>query len=168
MKGHKFEKQFLRILFILNVGLLVPILFRKPPIKDWLLVYLFNAFTNSIIDHFLTSHNIVTYPVRFLRKTTKIHVLFDLLLYPTFTVLYNQMTEKDKPLSTFYKLVSLVIPLFFIEFWAVRRTDLIKWKKGWNWYYTLGSIILKSLVTRSLIEIVRKISKHQVQWLINN
>ena len=73
------------------------------------------------------------------------------------------MTEKDKPLSTFYKLVSLVIPLFFIEFWAVRRTDLIKWKKGWNWYYTLGSIILKSLVTRSLIEIVRKISKHQVQ-----
>ncbi|MFP3669033.1 hypothetical protein SB717_28240 [Priestia sp. SIMBA_032] len=34
MKGHKFEKQFLRILFILNVGLLVPILFRKPPIKD--------------------------------------------------------------------------------------------------------------------------------------
>ncbi|MGN7485599.1 CBO0543 family protein [Priestia megaterium] len=163
MKGHRFEKQFLRSLFILNVGLLIPILFRRPPIKDWLLVYLFNASTNSIIDYFLTLHNIVTYPVRFLGKTTKIHVLFDLLLYPTFTVLYNQMTEKDKPLSIFYKLVALVIPLFFIEFWAVRRTDLIKWKKGWNWYHTFSGIILKSLVTRSLIAIIRKIEKHQAQ-----
>jgi hypothetical protein len=163
MKRHKLEKLFLRVLLILNIGFLVPILFRKPPIKDWLLVYLFNTLTNVIIDHFLSSHHIVTYPVRFLKKTTKIHVLFDLLLYPTFTVFYNQMTAKDKPFAIFYKLLSLIIPLFLIECWAEKKTGLIRWKKGWNWYHTLGGIMFKSLATRLFIGIVRKISKNQVQ-----
>jgi hypothetical protein len=163
MKRHKFENNFLRTLLILNIGILGPLLFRKPSIKDWLLVYLFNALTNGIIDNFLTSSNIVKYPVRLFQKTTKTHYLFDFLLYPTFTVLYNQMTWKDKPFAVLYKLLALIAPLSLVELWAEKRTNLIKWKKGWNWYTTFFGIIFKSLLTRFFMEIVRKISKNQVQ-----
>lgn len=40
MKGNKFDKLFLRVLFILNLVFLIPIILRKPPIKDWIVVYL--------------------------------------------------------------------------------------------------------------------------------
>ncbi|WP_305954791.1 hypothetical protein [Priestia megaterium] len=51
-------------------------------------------------------------------------------MYPTFTVFYNQMTAKDKPFAIFYKLLSLIIPLFLIECWAEKKTGLTRWKKG--------------------------------------
>ena len=161
MKGNTFNKLFLRVLFILNLVFLIPIILRKPPIKDWIVVYLFNAVTNGIIDKLLTSYNIVKYPVRFVPKIFNIHILFDFLLYPTFTILYNQVTMKDKPFAIFYKLLFLITPAFLVEVWAVSKTHLIKWKKGWNWYHTFISIMFKSLVTRSFIGIIRKISEKQ-------
>jgi hypothetical protein len=69
---------------------------------------------------------------------------------------------RDKPCAIFYKLLSLIIPFFLIEFWAEKKTGLIRWKKGWNWYHTLIGIMFKSLATRLFIGIVRKISKNQV------
>ncbi|MFP3727614.1 CBO0543 family protein [Priestia filamentosa] len=161
MKGNKSDKRFLRVLCILNLVFLIPIILRKPPIKDWIVVYLFNAVTNGIIDKLLTSYNIVKYPVRFVPKIFNIHILFDFLLYPTFTILYNQVTMKDKPFAIFYKLLFLITPAFLIEVWAVSKTHLIKWKKGWNWYHTFISIMFKSLLTRSFIGIIRKISEKQ-------
>ncbi|MFP3847225.1 CBO0543 family protein, partial [Priestia filamentosa] len=97
---------------MLNLVFLIPIILRKPPIKDWIVVYLFNAVTNGIIDKLLTSYNIVKYPVRFVPKIFNIHILFDFLLYPTFTILYNQVTMKDKPFAIFYKLLFLITPAF--------------------------------------------------------
>jgi len=161
MKGNKFDKLFLHVLFILNLVFLIPIILRKPPIKDWIVVYLFNAVTNGIIDKLLTSYSIVKYPVRFVPKIFNTHILFDFLLYPTFTVLYNQATMKDKPFAIFYKLLFLTTPAFLIEFWAMRKTHLIKWNKGWKWYHTFSSIIFKSLTTRLFIGIIRKVSEKQ-------
>jgi hypothetical protein len=60
---------------------------------------------------------------------------------------------KDKPFASFYKLFYFTIPMFFVEFWAVRKTDLIKWNKGWKWYHTFISITIKSLCTRLFIGI---------------
>jgi len=68
MKSKKFDKNFLRVNFIITLIVLIPIIFRKPPIKDWLLVYLYNAATNGIADKFLTTFKIVKYPVRFFPK----------------------------------------------------------------------------------------------------
>lgn len=161
MKGNKFDKTFLRIVFLINLIVLIPIIMRKPSIKDWVLVYLFNAVTNSFIDNYLTERGTVKYPVRFLPKRFNTHILFDYLIYPTLTILYNQITIKDKPFVIIFKTLYFTIPMFFIEFWAVRKTGLIKWNKGWKWYHSFFSVTLKSLITRLFVEIIRVIDRSQ-------
>lgn len=163
MKKVKTEKVFLILLFPLSLGIFFLSL-RKPPIKDWLLVYFFNAATNAILDKLLVSYNKVKYPIRLLPKIFETHILFDYILYPTATILYNQMTYKDNPVKIFLKLFYFSIPLLLIEYWAERKTNLIKWKKGWNWHHSFLSITAKSFLTRSLISLVRKTSKKQEKY----
>ena len=157
MKRNKTQKKFLRITLIINLVILIPLLIRKPPVKDWIIVYLFNAVTNGLIDNVLSRHKIVKYPVRLFSKSFDIHILFDFFVYPTLTVFYNQMTQKDKIFPIIYKLIFIIIPSFFIELWAVKKTDLIEWGKKWKWYHTFFGLILKSLFTRMVIGVVRKL-----------
>ncbi|ADU29516.1 CBO0543 family protein [Evansella cellulosilytica] len=161
MKNNKSQRQFLLIAFILNLVLLVPLALRKPPVKDWVIVYLFNALTNGIIDNVLSKKKIIKYPIKLFPKIFDTHELFDFLLYPTFTILYNQITYKDKVGSIIYKLFLITTPAFFIELWATRNTDLVKWSKKWKWYHTYFSIILKSLFTRLIIGSIRGIESKQ-------
>lgn len=161
MKGNKFDKTFLRVVLIINLIVLIPIVLRKPPIKDWLLVYLYNAITNGLADRILSYYKIVKYPVRFLPNVFQSHILFDYLIYPTITVLYNQMTMKDKLFPIIYKLFYFTIPMFLVEYWAVRKTHLIKWSKGWKWYHTFISVSIKSLITRTFIGLTRMIDEIQ-------
>ncbi|WP_246880066.1 CBO0543 family protein [Bacillus suaedae] len=151
----------MRILVAVTIGLL-PLFLRKPPIKDWLLVYFFNAISNGFIDQIIAKQKIVKYPVRLLPKLFKKHIVFDYLVYPTITIFYNQVTSKDKPITIFYKLLFFSIPMLFVELWAAKKTDLVDWKKGWAWYHTLISITIKSSVTRLFIGLVRAIDKKQM------
>lgn len=163
MKGKKFGQYFLSLVIILIVGSL-PIVLRKPPIKDWVLVYLFNAVTNGIIDKIIASLNIVKYPVRLFPNFFETSITFDFFAYPFITILYNQLTYRDKPFAIIYKVFLLAIPILVIELWAEKNTSLIKWKKGWSWYHTFFSIIIKSLVTRIFIGAVRKVEKRQRKY----
>ncbi len=81
-----FGQYFLSLVIIVIVGSL-PIVLRKPPIKDWVLVYLFNAVTNGIIDNIITSFNIVKYPVRLFPKLFKASITFDFFTYPQFSII---------------------------------------------------------------------------------
>ncbi|MET3683229.1 putative membrane protein [Alkalibacillus flavidus] len=161
MKADKSDELFLRFMSILTLGSLLLLLFRKPPIKDWLVVYLFNATTNTILDNILVSSKILSYPVRFFPKVFNTHILFDFLIYPTFTILYNQMTEKDKLGPIIYKLLYFVVPMLLIETWAAKKTNLIAWKKWWKWYHTLLGFVFKSLITRSVLGLVNKVENKQ-------
>ncbi|WP_256243729.1 CBO0543 family protein [Bacillus sp. V3B] len=76
MKERKFSKLFLRLTLVVALGAL-PITLRKPPIKDWIIVYLFNAVTNGIIDNIFTSLKIIKYPVHLLPKLFEKSVNFD-------------------------------------------------------------------------------------------
>ena len=159
MRNNKKEKRLLTIALLINTIILIPLILRKPPIKDWVIVYLFNAVTNGILDKFLTKYKFVKYPVRLFPEVFKTHLLFDFFLYPTFTVLYNQITYKDNALKAFIKLILITIPPFLIEVLAEKKTDYIIWTQKWKWYHTLFSLILKSSVTRLLITSIRRLSK---------
>ncbi|WP_312889164.1 CBO0543 family protein [Desertibacillus haloalkaliphilus] len=160
MKRNKIDKGILGSLLAFGFVLL-PIMLRKPPIKDWLLVFLWNAVTNGIIDKVVVSYNTVKYPVRLLPKMFKTNILFDFLLYPVVTIIYNQLTEKDKPLVIFLKLFYFTIPMILIELYAERKTGLIKFKRGWRWYHSFISLNIKSLLTRLWIGWVRKLAERQ-------
>lgn len=154
MGGKRNEKRFLYGLLIFSMGIL-PLLMKRPPKKDWLFAYMYNAMTNIILDKWFTV-NYISYPTRLLPKIFRIHILYDVLLYPIATVMYNQLTSKDKPVAIIYKVLFFSVPLTIFEFWAERNTGLIKWKSGWRWYHTFISVNLKSLITRVIVSVFRK------------
>jgi len=156
--NNKFEKRFLRVLFILTL-LGLPFLFRKPPVKDSILTFLLNGYTNGIVDRFVVTHKLIKYPVRYFRKEFKIHVLFDFLLYPTVSVIINKLTKNDKPLVIIYKIILFIFPIFLIELWAERNTNLIRWRRPWKWYHTLLSLTVKSVLNRLMIGAIRVLDK---------
>jgi hypothetical protein len=51
---------------------------------------------------------------------------------------YNQWTLNSKPLGIFLKILPFAIPEVIIETIAERKSNLITWKKGWNWYHSFG------------------------------
>lgn len=154
MGGKKNEKKFLYGLLLIYIGML-PVVMKRSPKKDWLFAYIYNVITNIILDKWVTS-DFISYPTRLLPKIFNIHILYDAFLYPLVTVIYNQWTSKDKPIAIFYKVLLLSVPLTIFEFWAERKTGLIKWSNGWRWYHTLLSVSFKSLTTRGLVSIYRR------------
>ncbi|MCA1038333.1 hypothetical protein LCM00_02320 [Bacillus infantis] len=165
MKRSKSDKKILWALSFLSIGVLFFTL-RKPPIKDCLLAYLFNAYTNAIIDKYVVAKQYVTYPVRFLPKLSDVNILFDYLFYPTASLLANLVTNKDKGLLLAIKMIGITFTIFRIESWAERNTKLVKWQKGWTGYHSFATITLKSFLNRYIIEIVRKIDKHQQEKIL--
>ncbi|MEG6532747.1 CBO0543 family protein [Caldibacillus thermoamylovorans] len=108
-----------------------------------------------MLDKWVTA-GYISYPTRLLPNIFHIHILYDVLLYPMFTVIYNQITSKDKLIAVIYKVFFFSVPLTIFESWAERKTGLIKWISGWRWYHTFLSVNLKSLITRGMVSIHRK------------
>ncbi len=147
----KLEKSFLYVLFFATASAL-PALLRKPPKHEWAFAYIWNAATNILLDKIAVKKGWVAYPTRLFPRLFSIHVLFDTLLYPTATVIYNQMTYKEKFLPSLYKVFFFSIPLTAIEIWADRYTGLIRWGTAWKWYHSLISVSVKSWWTRGAVE----------------
>lgn len=162
MKGNKVEKLLLRGSLIFSlISLLILLSRKRRSIKDWLLSYLFNGITNGIIDNVLASYKVLQYPVRYIPKVFKSSVLFDFLVYPTFTVFFNQWTDKDKPKTILLKLLAFTVPTTFLEYLIEKKTNLLKWNKWWKWYHTMAFTTFKSLGTKGVVELVRKVSGKQ-------
>ncbi len=146
------ERGFLYVLLFSTASVL-PFLMKKPPRRDWIFAYFWNASTNVLLDKIAVKRGWIAYPTRLLPRLFSIHILFDLLLYPTATVLYNQMTRANSRVAVLGKVLLFAVPLTAIEAWADRHTGLIRWGKGWKWYHTLISVTLKSLWTRTSVEL---------------
>ncbi|MEN3779170.1 CBO0543 family protein [Priestia megaterium] len=87
------------------------------------------------------------------------YVLFDFLLYPTVSVIINKLTKNDKPLVIIYKIILFIFPMFLIELWAEKKTNLIRWRRPWKWYHTLLSLTVKSVLNRLMIGAIRALDE---------
>lgn len=154
------ERVILRILSALGVGTLL-LLLKKPPFKDWVIVYLLTGFFSGIVDRILIAKNLLQYPVRFLPNFFNIHIIFDYVLCPTISVMYNQLTYKSKPMGIFLKIFLFNVPQVLIENWAEGKTNLIKWSKKWRWYHTFSTMTIKYLMIRLLMGLIRIVTEVQ-------
>jgi len=160
MKRKKLERRFLKCITVIFLGSL-PFVLKKTPIKDSLLVLCMNGYTNAIVDRFLVNRQILQYPIRFILKEFKSNVLFDFLCLPTVSLWLYHLTKNDNPFKIVYKIVLTISSLFLVELWAEKYTKLIKWKKGWKWYYSLFSLNVRVLFSRLVIAIINIIEKKQ-------
>ncbi|GKU85089.1 CBO0543 family protein [Niallia sp. NCCP-28] len=157
MTRNIFDKNFLRGVSVAAI-ILLPFLLRKNSLKYGLIAYLLNAITNGWLDQYLVNHKKLEYPIRFMPKLFQKNVAFDYLLYPTASVFLNNVTEKDGGAMTFIKVIGLILGIFTVEVWAAQKTKLIKWKNGWNWYHTIISLAIKSLLNIWAVRIIKKFS----------
>ncbi|SMB87429.1 hypothetical protein SAMN00017405_1693 [Desulfonispora thiosulfatigenes DSM 11270] len=144
---------------ILSLGLFA-FLLRKPPLKDWLLIYFIRAFNAAILDCFVITYKLIEYPVRFLPHVFKPAILFDFFAYPTLGVLFNQMTYHDKVPMIIVKAFLLSLPITLLEWWFERNTDLINYL-NWNIYITYFSLTLSFLFIRGVIAVIRHYSEKE-------
>ena len=52
--GKQFEKKILTYIFLIGIGSFINLL-RKPPIKDWLIIFLLKSYIASILDNLLVT-----------------------------------------------------------------------------------------------------------------
>ncbi|UGB28746.1 CBO0543 family protein [Metabacillus sp. B2-18] len=150
----RFEKNTLRFLMVLGLIMFVNLI-RKPPTKDWMLIFLFKGYISSILDKLAVTKNKIVYPVN-LFKWFDISFIFDYLLFPVVCVYYNQITKSSNLFWTIAKTFYFSIPMTLIEHFFEKRTSLIKFKNGWNIYWSLITLSLTFLISRTYIALVRK------------
>ncbi|WP_100406653.1 CBO0543 family protein [Bacillus solitudinis] len=149
-----FEKNILRLLLIFGV-IACANLIRKPPAKDWMIVFLFKGFLSSILDKLLVRGGYIKYPVQ-LAKCCDISYIFDYLLFPITCVYYNQVTKTSNIFGILTKTLCFSIPMSIIEHFLEKRTDLISFNKGWNSFISFLSMTITFLISRAFIAIIRK------------
>lgn len=150
------DKVILRLITLVGLGGFM-LFFRRGPIKDWFLVYLFKALISAITDTSVANKKLVQYPVRYFKKTFKINIVFDYVIFPLVCVLYSQATRGMSTTKGILSVFSLSIPMTIAEEMLDRYTNLIKYSRQWSWKKTLIYLTLTFWASRFFIGAVRYI-----------
>ncbi|MGG4166342.1 CBO0543 family protein [Rossellomorea vietnamensis] len=150
----RFEKNTLRFLMVLGLFMSFKLI-RKPPTKDWMLIFLFKGYIASILDKLAVTKDKIIYPVN-LFKWFDISFIFDYLLFPIVCVSYNQATKTSNVLGIIAKSFYFSVPMSIMEYFFETRTSLIKFKNGWNIYTSFITLNLTLIISRAFIALIRK------------
>jgi hypothetical protein len=162
MRRRNSSKPYYFLLLVTISGLiLLPFAIVKRSFKDWVIVYLVSFMGNYFADQYLVSKGYLKYKEKLFPKY-KIHLPFDFIHYPLMLLYYNQWTLNSNFAGIILKLFPLVIPQILLETLAEKKTRLITWKKGWTWYHSFFSLILKMLICRMIIAVIRIINKRSI------
>ena len=149
------QKKLLRI--ILGVGLLlIPFAFKREKLKDWLLIFFLKGYIANFLDQIIVKKKRISYPVRFMSKYFDSSLLFDYLLFPLLCVFYNRTSEKSNLHSIFLQSLIYTTPMTVLEVILEKKTNLIQYKKNWNWLITYSTLVVTFLFVRGFIVIIRK------------
>lgn len=152
----KVEENTLRAL--LAIGILAFYrLVRKPPVKDWMLIFFLKSYIASILDNLLVKNGYLKYPVS-LFKGFDISVIFSYLIFPVACIYFNQVTRHSGVLSIILKSLLFTAPSTAAEHWLERNTKLIKYKKNWTSFHSFVSIASTFLLVRLVIGMIRKMA----------
>ncbi|MFC0273516.1 CBO0543 family protein [Metabacillus herbersteinensis] len=151
---NQLEKTILRFLLVFGIVTFFNLI-RKPPVKDWLIIFLIKGYISSILDKLLVRKGYIDYPVK-LFKSFDISFIFDYLLFPVTCVYFNQFTKASTLPGIIAKLFAFSIPMAIIEHILEKKTKLISFKKGWNTYRSFITVNITFILVRILIGVIRK------------
>ncbi|MDQ0252699.1 hypothetical protein J2S74_000071 [Evansella vedderi] len=155
------DKTILNIITILGIGGWAFLFRRKGELKDWFLIYLFKTLVSTLIDGPVIKKKYVQYPKRYFPTLFDSNIVFLYVLFPLSCVLYNQFTYKMKPLKTILSVFLFSGPMAIGEHIIERYTNLVKFNKGWNGFYTFTVLSSTFWVVRLFIEFIRFIDKRR-------
>jgi len=150
--------------FILKFGiafgiLAFPTLFKKPNTKIWISLFLLNGLNNFLFDLVLVKTKKIKYPVRLLPKIFKVNIVYDLLVCPYLSVWFCQSTYNSNLKDILKKLTIFSLPQAIYEVLLESKTNSLKFKNNWSWWYSLYLVFIVKILSRSLLELLKKTSK---------
>jgi hypothetical protein len=146
------ELKILRGLFLFGILAFFQLI-RKPPMKDWVIVFLLKSYLATFIDTIVVRNGYIKYPVN-LFKSFDISVIFSYLLFPITCVYFNQLTKNSRFTGILMTCTAFSLPMALVEYFLERKTNLIDYKKNWNWIYSLISIFITFIGVRSLYKLI--------------
>jgi hypothetical protein len=156
---NKIELKILRGLFLFGILAFFQLI-RKPPMKDWVIVFLLKSYLATFIDTIVVRNGFIKYPVN-LFKSFDISVIFSYLLFPITCVYFNQLTKNSRFTGVLMTCTAFSLPMAIVEHFLERKTNLIDYKKNWNWIYSLISIFITFIGVRSLYKLISFASASQ-------
>jgi hypothetical protein len=160
--GRKFEKKLIIWLYFFGISSFI-YLIKKPLAKDWLLVFFIKSYYASLVDQLVVNKGYVKYPIRF-PKQIKTSVVFDYILFPISCVFYNQLTKDSRILQCLLKVLYFSVPMTITELWLEKNTQLVKYKKGWNWKNTFYSLSFSFLLVRFSMSVIRRLFNNKYDF----
>ncbi|WP_053363254.1 CBO0543 family protein [Bacillus sp. FJAT-27251] len=157
----KTEVSILKALFVIGIVSFINLM-RKPPIKDWVIIFLLKSYIASIFDAIFVKKGYLKYPVN-LFKIFDISVLFSYLIFPVTCIYFNQVTKNSSLGGILFKCLLFSLPSTIAEHFIERKTNLIKYKRSWNSFYSFSTIAATFLIVRFLMMVIRKESIRQHQ-----
>ncbi|NKE05841.1 CBO0543 family protein [Mesobacillus selenatarsenatis] len=150
------DRTILNILTVLGIGGSLFFLSRKKgQLKDWLLIFFIKTFVSTMFDGPLIKTKYMQYPHRYLPKFFDSNIVFLYILFPLSCVMYNQFTDKMKPLKAILSVFLFSAPMTLVENWLEKNTKLVKYSKGWNGYITFTVLSFTFLLVKGCIEGIR-------------
>jgi hypothetical protein len=148
------EKNILWGLLIIGFALVFFSL-RKPPIKDWILIFLLTSNISIIIGTFVVAKNMLEYPVRFLNKQFDSSLLFESLLLPVVCVYFYQTTYHSGYRGIVLQGLLYTSVLTMIEVLFEKYTDLVEYHT-WTWMHTFIGVFLLMLFVRIIYAVDKR------------
>ncbi|WP_066263878.1 CBO0543 family protein [Heyndrickxia acidicola] len=134
---------------------------RKGDIKDWFLVYLFKTLVSTLLDEPIIRKKLVKYPHRYFPNFFDSNIVFLYILFPLTCVIFNQFTYRMKPIKIFFSVILFSGPMAFTESLLEKNTDLVKYSRKWNGFYSFVALSFSFLIVRLLTGMVRLIAKNR-------
>lgn len=128
---------------------------QKPPIKDWLLVFLLKVFISTSLDQFVVSAGLIEYPVRFFPNYFNTSLLFDYLVFPILCLIYNQTTYHSTVRMILFQAMVYSGVMTVVEWLLERYTDLVHYVR-WDAMTTFFSLLFTFLFVRAAMAVIRK------------
>jgi hypothetical protein len=123
--------------------------------RDWVVVYLFKCVLDFLWGSPVVNLKLLDYPVRLLPHYYNTSILFEVWVFPTLCILYNQVTREKgiRPILCYAVLFSAVITAF--EYPIELYTDLIDYL-NWSWFTSFYTITITFLMSRCFIAFYRR------------
>ncbi|RSD28425.1 CBO0543 family protein [Mesobacillus subterraneus] len=155
------DKTLLNLITIFGLAGSVFFLARKRgQVKDWFLIFLCKTLVSTLLDGPVIKKKYVKYPHRYFPNLFDSNIVFLYILFPLSCVMYNQFTNKMKPLPTLLSVFLFSGPMTLVENWLEKNTSLVRYNKGWNGYYTFSILSFTFLIVRAFIEWIRRLDQN--------
>lgn len=122
--------------------------------RDWIVAFLFIGLLSVFWGNLVVEMNLIKYPFRILPQYFETSLLFDLWIFPTFCILYNQTTRKAGLWQIFYLALLFSGILTAIEYPLEKYTELIDYL-DWSWFTSFSTLTVTFLSSRLFISFYR-------------